>query len=300
MVEAGTTVGPRLHGTGDIFITFGQICCGVPRDLDEARRIVRNQKALGATSIKEHTVPRRDQVQWIIQASRDEGLQVVEDPARGPRRELRPLMDGATSLEHAYSALPMKKDVIELFARTGAYYVPTLVVAPLENYFITTVNPHEDAKLRRFTPHARLDAEIHAHNAAFMTHEVPTWYAQPLADLVRAGAKVGMGSHGQVQGLGSHWEIWALASGGLPPMEALRAATATGAEVMGMADDIGSLEPGKLADLIVLDRNPLEDIRNTNSIRYVMKAGTLWDGDTLNQVWPARRVRPHGYWEQDR
>ncbi len=300
MVEAGTTPGPRIHGTGDIFIQFDQLCCGVPKDLDEARRVVRNQKALGATSVKDHTVPRRDQVQWIIQASREEGLQVVEDPARGPRRELRPLMDGASSLEHVYSAFPVKKDVIELFARTGATYVPTLVVNPFEAYFVTTVAPHENAKLRRFVPHSRLDTEIHDHNRQFMPHEVPTWYGQSIRDIVRGGGKVGMGSHGQVQGLGAHWELWAMASGGLTPLEAIRTATIAAAETMGMEDDLGSLEPGKLADLMVLDRNPLVDLRNTNSIRYVMKAGTLWNGDTMDEVWPVKQSRPRSWWEPER
>ncbi|MFN8669090.1 MAG: amidohydrolase family protein [Gemmatimonadaceae bacterium] len=300
MVEAGTTIGPRLHGTGDIFIKYDPICCGYPKSLDDARRIVRNQKLLGATSIKEHTVPRRDHVQWIIQASREEGLQVVEDPARGPRRELRPLMDGATSLEHAYSALPMKDDVVQLFARTGTFYVPTLVVNPMESFFVTTMSPHDDAKLRRFQPHARIDAELHAHNRMFMPHEVPTWYAEPLKAIVRAGGKVGMGSHGQLQGLGAHWEMWAMASAGLTPMETLRAATATAAEVMGMQDDIGSLEVGKLADLLVLDRDPLADLKNTTSIRYVMKAGTLWNAETMDEVWPVTRVRAKGLWEERR
>jgi imidazolonepropionase-like amidohydrolase len=298
MVEAGTTLGPRIHGTGDIFIFYDVMCCGIPKSLEDARRIVRNQKALGATSVKEHTIPRRDHVQWIIRASRDEGLQVVSDPARGPRRELRPLVDGATSLEHAYSALPIKRDVIELMSRAGSSYVPTLVVAPLERYFMTTMNPHEDAKLRRFVPHARLDAEIHQHNRWFMPHEVPTWFGRSLTDLVRGGVRVGMGSHGQLQGLGAHWELWAMAGGGLTPFEALRTATSTAAEIIGMEDDIGTLEAGKLADLIVLDRNPLDDLRNTNSIRYVMKAGTLWEGDTMDEVWPNKRTRPRGYWEE--
>ena len=122
-----------------------------------------------------------------------------------------------------------------------------------------------------------------------MPHEIPTWRSEILRDLVRAGGKVGMGSHGQVQGLGSHWEVWAMASGGLTPFEALRSATLTGAEAMGMQDDLGSLEPGKLADLMVLDRNTLVDLRNTNSIRYVMKAGVMWEGDTMDEVWPNKR-----------
>ena len=289
LVEAGTTLGPRMHGTGDIFMHVKNHCCGVPNNLEDARRLVRNQKALGATSIKDHTVPRRDQVQWIIQASREEGLQIVEDPARGPRREIRPMMDGATSLEHVYAAAPAKKDVIELLARTGGFYVPTLVSGGFESYFVTTTSPHDDEKLRRFTPHVFLDREVRGHNQWLMPHEIPTWRSEILRDLVRAGGKVGMGSHGQVQGLGSHWEVWAMASGGLTPFEALRSATLTGAEAMGMQDDLGSLEPGKLADLMVLDRNPLVDLRNTNSIRYVMKAGVMWEGDTMDEVWPNKR-----------
>jgi imidazolonepropionase-like amidohydrolase len=129
---------------------------------------------------------------------------------------------------------------------------------------------------------------------------VPNWFGESLRDLVRGGVKIGMGSHGQLQGLGAHWELWAMASGGLTPMEALRTATSTAAEIIGMQDDIGTLEPGKLADLIVLDRNPLDDLRNTNSIRYVMKAGQLWDGDTMDEVWPEKRSRTRGAWEERR
>ena len=168
----------------------------------------------------------------------------------------------------------------------------------MESFFVTTMNPHDDAKLRRFVPHARLDAEMHAHNRMFMPHEIPTWHAEPLKDIVRAGGKVGMGSTGSCRDSARTGSSWAMASAGLTPLEAIRAATATAAEAMGMADDIGTLEVGKLADLIVLDRSPLEDLKNTNSIRYVMKAGTLWNADTMDEVWPTKRVRPRGLWER--
>src|SRR3989454_10601199 len=101
-----------------------------------------------------------------------------------------------------------------------------------------------------------------------------------------------IGSHGELQGLGYHWEMWALASGGAKPMEVLRAATLHGAEMIGLAQDIGSLEPGKLADLVILDKNPLADIHNTNTVRYVMKNGELFEGDTLNQIWPEQKSLP--------
>ncbi|HSM36326.1 MAG TPA: amidohydrolase family protein, partial [Longimicrobiales bacterium] len=115
-------------------------------------------------------------------------------------------------------------------------------------------------------------------------------------DIVDAGGKVGVGSHGQLQGLGYHWELWAVASGGLSEHEALQTATIFGAEAIGLDGDIGTVSAGKLADLVVLEANPLEDIRNTNTVRYVMKNGRLYDGDTLDEVWPRQITRERGTW----
>ena len=108
-------------------------------------------------------------------------------------------------------------------------------------------------------------------------------------DLVEAGGRAGVGSHGQLQGLGYHWELWAMQSGGLSEHDALRVATVFGAEAIGLDNDLGSVESGKLADLVLLSADPLDNIRNTRAIRYVMKNGRLYDGDTLDEVWPRRR-----------
>ena len=114
--------------------------------------------------------------------------------------------------------------------------------------------------------------------------------------MVHAGGRAGLGSHGQLQGLGAHWETWNLASGGLTPHETLQVVTMYSAEAIGLQQDLGSLEAGKLADLLVLDRNPLENIKNTNSIRYVMKNGELYEADTLNMVWPQPKPLPKQFW----
>ena len=111
-----------------------------------------------------------------------------------------------------------------------------------------------------------------------------------------AGGSVQLGAHGQLQGLGAHWELWSIASGGMTPMEALRCATLNGAEAIGLDQDLGSIEVGKMADLVVYDKNPLEDIRNTASIRMVMKNGELFESDTMAQVWPVKKPAPKMFW----
>jgi imidazolonepropionase-like amidohydrolase len=123
-------------------------------------------------------------------------------------------------------------------------------------------------------------------------------HAKFAKDVVDAGGRIGVGSHGQLQGLGMHWEMWMMATGGMTPMEVLRAATMSGAWAIGMDADLGSLEAGKLADLVVLDANPLDDIHNTNTIRYVMKNGRLYEGDSLDEIYPRQRKLPALLWRE--
>jgi len=124
--------------------------------------------------------------------------------------------------------------------------------------------------------------------------------SQHLKKLSDAGVKVNMGAHGQIQGIGAHWEIWMMQQGGMSNHEALKTATINPAQSLGFDEWIGSLEAGKLADLIVLDKNPLENIRNTESIRYTMINGRLYDADTMNEVGNYNTPRGKFYWETAR
>ncbi|MDX1647286.1 MAG: amidohydrolase family protein, partial [Longimicrobiales bacterium] len=136
---------------------------------------------------------------------------------------------------------------------------------------------------------------------------VPGWFHESqyihseisdfLHDVVEAGGRAGVGSHGQLQGLGYHWELWLVGSSEeMTNHEALRIATVMGADAIGLDRDLGSLEPGKLADLVVLDANPLDDLRNTNTVRWVMKNGRLYDAATLAEIWPEERPAEGFYW----
>nr|BCX00419.1 MAG: bifunctional TolB-family protein/amidohydrolase [Bacteroidota bacterium] len=304
MVEAGLLLGPRLYATGPG--VFGDYLEDPIRDLEHARRVLRRYADYYDTkTIKMYMAGNRQQRQWILLAARELGLMPTTEGGLDLKLDLTLMQDGYPAQEHSWPIYPLYEDVIKLAAFTRLYYTPTLLVSyggPFgENYFFTRENPHEDPKLRRFTPHEELDSKtrrrgqgvdsgpggwFHDEEYIFPRH------AEVAARLLRAGGRVAVGSHGQLQGLGYHWELWALAAGGMTNHEALRCATLYGAEAIGMDRDLGSLEPGKLADLLILDRNPLENIRHTTAIRYVMKNGRLYDAETLDELWP--RQRPLG------
>jgi hypothetical protein len=192
-----------------------------------------------------------------------------------------------------------------MFAQSGITETPTLVVnygGPWgDNYFYENTEVHDNPKLNRFIPHRIIDDKTKRRDRWFRADEYafPKFAAQ-MTKLVRAGGIVGVGSHGQLQGLGYHWELWMLASGGMTSMELLRCATINGAKIVGRPFDLGSIESGKLADLVILDKSPLDDIHNTNTIRWVMKNGELFEGDTLNQLWPEeKQLDPLWFWNYD-
>lgn len=297
MVDAGMMPGPRVFATGPG--VFGS--SGI-EDRDAAFRFIKRYKeAYRTNTIKQYVAGDRIVRQWLIEACKEYGITATIEGSLDLKLNLTQMADGYSGQEHSFPIMPLYKDVVEFVARTKTFYTPTILVAYgapwTENYWFETEKVDTDAKLHRWVPWELLDG---------MTRRRPQWFlpeeyghakiAKTVTDIVRAGGRAGLGSHGQLQGLGAHWETWSLGSGGLTPHETLRIVTTFSAEAIGLQQDVGSLEPGKLADLLVLDRNPLENIKNTNSIRYVMKNGEIYEGDTLNQIWPQQKPLPKPFW----
>ena len=295
LMETGALIGPRLYSTGPGIFSADNI-----KSLDEARDVLRRYSDHYNThTIKQYLAGDRKVRQWVIMAARELGLTTTTEGGSNLSMNLTLMQDGYPGLEHAMPIFPLMKDVVQLEAFSGITYTPTLIVGyggPTGlTYWLTHYNVDDDKKLRTFTPHEELDAWKQVQYVRDDQH-IYKRHAEQLTKMVEAGGRVGLGSHGELQGLGVHWELWMMASGGMKSHDALRAATLHGADAIGLAKDIGSLEVGKMADLQVLDRNPLEDIKNTNSVRFVMKNGRLYDANNLTETWPRTKPLPTQWW----
>jgi imidazolonepropionase-like amidohydrolase len=303
LIKTGKMVGPRVFSTGTILYGADGDFKSVVNSLDDARSALRRSKAYGAFSVKSYNQPRREQRQWIIKAARELGMEVVPEGGSFFFHNLSMINDGHTTIEHNIPVTPLYNDVVRLWKESKTAYTPTLIVSygavSGEYYWYQHSNVWEKEKLLKFTPRSVIDARSR-HRTMLPEEEYKNGHmlvAQQLKKLNDAGVLVNMGAHGQLQGLGAHWEIWMLTQGGMTSMEALKAATINSAKSLGFDQQLGSLEAGKLADLIVLDKNPLENIYNTESIKYVMVNGRLYDAESMNETGNYNRPRNKFYWE---
>ncbi|MFN2399561.1 MAG: amidohydrolase family protein, partial [Gemmatimonadaceae bacterium] len=297
LVETGDMIGPRVLSTGPGVFWSDDIS-----SLDDARDVLRRYSDFYNTNtIKQYLVGDRKVRQWTVMAARELGLMPTLEGGLDFKKNLTEAIDGYSGSEHSYPISPLYKDAVEVLAQSGITYTPTLLVqygGPwAENYWYEREDIHKDQKLMRFTPHTEIDRRSLRRPGWFREDQYSfARLGEQAAKIVAAGGRVGLGGHGQLQGLGVHWELWSIASGGMPRHDVLRVGTIFGAEAIGLEKDLGSIEAGKLADLQVLDANPLENIRNTNTVRYVMRNGRLYEGETLKEIWPRQRELEKPWW----
>ena len=299
MVEAGMIHGPRVYSTGPGVGFWGYNI----QSFDHAKDVLTQySKYYNTKTIKMYLTGNRQQRQWIIKACKELELMPTTEGGLDFKHNMKNLMDGYPGHEHSLPIYPLYKDVIKTTADADMVVTPTLLVAYggpwAENYFYSRENPYYDAKMQYFTPYAELASKSRRRPGWFMDEEhVFQKHAEFMKDLVEADGLGGVGSHGQLQGLGFHWELWAVASGGMNNHDALKVATIHGAKAIGLDDDLGTIESGKIADIVIMDSNPLDNLRNTNTIKYVVKNGVVYDANTLDEIAPVEKKAETFNWQ---
>ena len=302
MQRAGKLLAPRTYSTGEVI--YGAKAPGFFANIqseDDAQEHVARLKNQGAHGVKNYNQPRRDQRQQVVKASRDNDLIVVSEGGSLYHMDMSLVADGNTSVEHNLPVAAIYDDVVQMYSQTNVAYTPTLAVTyggiRGEDYYYQESDVWKHPLLSKHVPPTILQARSVRRQKAPFEDYADAEAGAVSKKLMEAGVPVSIGAHGQREGLAAHWEMWSFSRGGMSPVQALRTATTEPARHLGFDKDIGSLEKGKLADLVILSDNPLEDIRNTETIEHVMLGGRLYEAETMNEVHTGDTKRLPYWWE---
>ena len=299
--QAGKSLAPRTFSTGEII--YGAKAPGLYARIDsyeDALAHVRRIKAQGGISVKNYNQPRREQRQQVVAAARAENMLVVAEGGSLFGMDINLIADGNSTVEHNIPVDVMYEDVLQMFGGSDTNYTPTLTVTygglAGDPYWRQATDVFDNPLLVHTPPKmllAQTGRRITAPEWAFVDDNA----AREAKKLAERGVKVSIGAHGQQAGIAAHWELWSFVRGGMSTIQALRAGTIEPAKSLGMERDIGSLEVGKLADLVILTADPAQDIRNSDDVAQVMLGGRLYDARTMNETLTGNARRLPYWWE---
>jgi dipeptidyl aminopeptidase/acylaminoacyl peptidase len=299
-IDAGLMVGSRITQTGPAIFSFNEF-----ESYAQVRAVVsRYRDAYRVGNIKMYRSGNRRVRQWIAMAAREIGLQPTTEGALSMKLDMTQIMDGYAGNEHALTAVPLYQDMLDLVAKSGVEWTATLQITnggpEGQDYFIVRDHPADDPKLNRFMPRFVVDMKTRTRTYRELEEYSFPRVAASTAAVQRAGGLIGIGSHGEMPGIGFQWEMQAHVMGGMTPAEALHAGTIGSAAAIGREQEFGSIERGKFADLVILERDPLLDIRNALAIDAVVLGGRVRDGRTMDERWPVPHALPRRWYCDDR
>ncbi len=303
MQQAGVITAPRIYSTGTILYGATHYFTAKVDSLEDAVGHLERMKAVGAFSVKSYNQPRRDQRQQVLEAARQTGLMVVPEGGSLFMHNMTMIIDGHTGIEHSIPVAAIYDDVKQLWAGTETAYVPTLTVGYGgiwgERYWYDTTEVWKHPLLSQFVPKGVLEPVSVRRTKAPLEDYNHFNNARVATELQSEGVDVLLGAHGQREGLGSHWEMWMFAQGGMSPWNVIKASTIDPAKYIGMDHELGSIKAGKLADMVILNSDPMQDIYSTDDVSHVMLNGRLYEASSMNQVYPDQVTRSRLYFEDN-